>query len=147
MKRILVVVDSFENVTVSSPLLAKTIELARVFSGKVWLLHVVPPMGHSPFNIDNDIFRREVAHELKQEHKTLQHFAQLLRDINIDAAAVMLKGDMVKSILGEAEKLDVDLIILGCHMHGELVGVLTRDTAKTLLGKCALPVMFIPVIE
>ena len=147
MKKILVVVDSFENVTISSPLLEKTIELASTFSSKVWLLHVVPPGGHSPFNIDNDIFRREVAHELRQEHKYLQQLAQSLRDNTIDATSVMLKGDMVKSILSEAEKLDVDLIILGCHMHRELVGVLTRDTAKTLLGKCAHPIMFIPILE
>ena len=63
MKKILVAVDNLENITIASPLIEKTIELANAFSSKVWLLHVVPQARPSPFNIDNDVLRREAARE------------------------------------------------------------------------------------
>ena len=147
MKKILVAVDSFENLTLGSPLLERTIELASAFSSKVWMLHVTPPSGHSPFNIDHEIFRREVAHELKDEHKIFQQIAKGLRERNIDATSIMVKGETIKTILNEADRLEVDLIIVGCHMHQEFVGAFTKDTARSLLGKCLRPIMFIPVID
>jgi nucleotide-binding universal stress UspA family protein len=147
VKNILVAVDSFENLSLSSPLFESTIELARAFSSKIWMLHVAPPSGHYPFNIDNDMLRREVAHELKDQHRFLQQLAESLREIDIDATSVMVKGETVKTIISEADRLKIDLIILGCHMHRQFISVLTRDTAKSMLGKCKHPILFIPITE
>lgn len=147
MKNILVAVDNFENITIVSPLIEKTIELANAFSSKVWLLHVVPQARQSPFNIDVEVLRREAAHELHDEHEFFQQLAACLRDRGVDAKSLMVEGTTIKTILNESERLGIDLIILGCHRHSELFGVLTSDTEKGLINKCSHPVLFVPILE
>ena len=147
MKNILVAIDNFESTTTKSPLIEKTIELANAFSSKVWMLHVVPQSGQSPYNVDNKIFRREVAHELHDEHEYLQQFAKCLRERNIESKSLLVEGETIQTILYESDRLNVDLIILGCHKHSELFAALMNNTDEGLLSKCTHPVMFVPTPE
>ena len=145
MKNILVAIDSCEATTVTSPILERTLELARAFSSKVWILHIVPPSRQPPFNLDNKTLRKEVAAELHREHEFLQQLAQCLRDRDIDATALLVEGATIKTIVKESDRLDIDLIVLGCHKHGLLYGAILDITEDGLLGKCPRPIMFIPV--
>lgn len=148
MKNILVTIDDCETTTVASPIMERTLELASAFSSKVWILHIVPITSQStPFNVDSKVLRREIAAELRTEHDFLQHLAQCMRDRGIDATALLVEGATIRSILKESERLDIDLIVLGCHKHGHLYGVLTEFTEEGLLSTCTRPVMFIPMQE
>lgn len=147
MKNILVAIDDHEAITVASPIVARTLELATAFSSKVWLLHIVPPARQPPFNIDKDVLRKEMAGELRHEHKSLQHLAQSLRERHADVTALLVEGAIIRSILDESERLDIDLIVLGCHRHGLLYGALTEFTEEGLLSKCLRPIMFVPITE
>ena len=144
MKSILVAIDNFESTTTRSPLIEKTTELACAFSSKVWLLHVVPQSGQPPYSVDDKVFRREIAHELHDEHEYLQQFARCLRERNIDSSSLLVEGPTIQTILLESDRLDVDLIILGCHKHSELFAALMNNTDEGLLSKCTRPVMFVP---
>lgn len=147
MKNILVAIDSFESTTISSPLIEKTIELANAFSSKVWMLHVAPQSRQHPYNVDKKIFRREVAHELHDEHEYFQQFANCLRERNVESTSLLVEGATIKTILHESNRLAVDLIILGCHRHSELFGALMNGTDEGLLSKCTHPIMFVPIPE
>jgi nucleotide-binding universal stress UspA family protein len=126
----------------------RTLELARAFSSKVWILHIVPhTQQNPPFNVDSKAFRRAVAAELCEEHDFLQQLAQCLRDRGVDAKALLIEGATSKTILRESERLDIDLIILGCFRHNLLYGVLAEFTEEVLLSKCPRPIMFIPMVE
>ena len=147
MKNILVAIDNFETITVASPIIERTIELANAFSSKVWMLHVAPQPRQPPFNIDKTVLRSEVAHQLHDVRGFFQQLSKCLRDRNIEASSLIIEGTTVNTILHESERLNVDLIILGCHRHSELFGVLTKGTEEGLLGKCTRPVMFVPMPE
>ena len=147
VKNILVAIESCETITIASPLIKRTLELASAFSSKVWVLHVVPYSRDAPFNVDTTTLRKEVATELRHEHEFLQHLAQCLRDRDIDATALLVEGPIIKTILKESDRLDIDLIILGCHSHGLLYGALTDPTEEGLLSKCLRPIMFVPAPE
>ena len=144
MKNILVAIDSCEAVTIASPIMERTLELASAFSSKVWILHIVPYSRQAPFNVDSKTLRREVAAELRHEHEFLQHLAQCLRDRDVDAAALLVEGATIKTILKESDRLDVDLIVSGCNKRGLLYGALMDVTEESLLSKCPRPIMFIP---
>jgi nucleotide-binding universal stress UspA family protein len=58
-----------------------------------------------------------------------------------------VEGAIIRSILDESERLDIDLIVLGCHRHGLLYGALTEFTEEGLLSKCPRPIMFVPITE
>lgn len=147
MKNILVAIDDHEAVTAASPIIARTLELATAFSSKVWLLHIVPPARQPPFNIDKDVLRKEMAGELRHEHKSLHHLAESLRERHADVTALLVEGAIIRTILDESERLDIDLIVLGCHRHGLLYGALTEFTEEGLLSKCLRPIMFVPITE
>lgn len=144
MKNILVAIESCETTTSASPIIIKAIELATAFSSKVWLLHVAPPSRKAPFNIDNSVSRNEVAAELRHEHDFLQHLAKCMHEKNVDASALLVQGPVTGTILKEAERLAIDMVVLGCHRHGRLYGALLDDTEEGLLSKCTRPLMFIP---
>jgi nucleotide-binding universal stress UspA family protein len=144
VKNILVAIDSCETTTIASPLIERTIELANAFSSKVRILHVVPRSGGSPYNVEKNVFRREIAQERHDEHEFIHQLANCMQDRNVDATSVLVVGAIVNAILHETERLDIDLIILGCHKHSELFSALINDTDEDLLSKCTHPVMFVP---
>lgn len=145
MKNILLTVDDCEATTLASPVVEKTLELASAFSSKVWILHIVPHSAPPPFNIDGKVLRGESAAELRHEHEFLQQLAQCLRDRDIEATALLVEGAVVRTMLKESERLDIDLIILGCHKHGFIYSALMDFTEEGLLGRCPRPIMFVPV--
>ena len=146
MKNILVAIDDCEATSMSSHIMERTLELAKAFSSKVWILHVIPQTRKdTPFNVDSNVLRREMAGELRNEHDFLQHLAQCVRDQGVDARAILTEGATVRTILKESVRLDIDLIMLGCHRHGLLYGVLTEGTEEGLLSKCTRPIMFVPM--
>lgn len=147
VKNILVAIDDCETTTIESPIMERALELAYAFSSKVWILHIVPHPGQPPFNVDSKLLRREVASEFRHEHEFLQHLAQCLRNRDIDATALLEEGAIIKTILKESDRLDIDLIILGCNRHGLLYGALMDVTEQGLLSACTRPIMFVPIPE
>ena len=147
MKNILVAIDSCEATSMASPIMERTLDMANAFSSKVWILHIVPDSRQPPFNVDSKTLRREVAAELHHEHELLQQLAQCLRDRDVDATALLVEGPTVRTILKESDRLDIDLVVLGCHRHGMFYGALMDVTEEGLLSKCPRPIMFVPVPE
>jgi len=147
VKNILVVVDCCDATTIASPIMERSLELARAFSSKVWILHVVPHSHQAPYNIDSKTLRREVADEFRHEHEFLQRLAQCLRSRDVDAIALLVEGPIIKTILKESERLNIDLIVIGCQRHSLLYGALMDVTKEGLLSKCSFPVMFVPMEE
>ena len=144
VKNILMTIEDCDTTTITSPIVEKTLELANAFSSKVWILHVVPPSRQSPYNVDDKIFRREVAPELRHEHDFLQQLAKCMQDENVDVTALLVQGSIISTILQESERLVIDLVVLGCHKQGLLYSALMDDTDEGLLAKCSRPTMFIP---
>jgi nucleotide-binding universal stress UspA family protein len=147
VKNILLAIDDCEATGTETPIVKRTIELARAFSSKVWIIHIVPRPGQPPFSIDEKMLREQTAAERSREQKRLEHLAQSLKNRDVDAEAILVEGAVVTTLLKESERLSVDLIILGCHKHGSLYGALIEFTEEGLLSKCARPVMFIPLLE
>jgi nucleotide-binding universal stress UspA family protein len=145
VKTILVAIDDCEAMTISSPLLEHSIELAGAFSSRVWLVHVVPHPGEPPFNVDPGVMRREVAGEYRQKHEHLQCLAQCLRERGIDAKSLLVEGSPTARLIEEAGRVDADLVVLGCHRHGISYGVLLDVTEEGMLGKCSCPMLFVPL--
>ena len=145
MKNILMTIEDCETTTTASPIVEKTLELASAFSSKVWLLHIVPPSRQSPYNVDDKVFRHEVATELRHEHDFLQHLAKCMQGKSIEATALLVRGSIISTILRESERLAIDLVVLGCHKHGQLYSALMDDTDEGLLATCTRPKMFVPV--
>lgn len=145
MKNILMTIEDCETTTIASSIVEKTLELATAYSSKVWILHIVPPLHQIPYNVDSKTFYRDIATEYGREHDFLQHLAKYMQNKNIDATALLVQGSIVSTILDESERLVIDLVVLGCLKHSKLFSALMGDIDESLLAKCSLPIMFVPI--
>ena len=88
--------------------------------------------------------RDQVASELRDECRRAQQLAEKLRRSGLDVTALCPQGATVKTILREAEKLDVDLIVMGSHGHGAVYRTLLGSVSKGVLHKATCPVVIVP---
>ena len=151
MKRILVAIDLSD---VTAVMLDVASELASEFKAKLYLVHVakvphtyVAHGGGAQFGFDpayTVLSRDEIAHQLRDEHRELQEHGARIEGEGVQVAALLLPGDPVVKILEEAEKLDVDLIVMGSHGHGAIYELLVGSVTEGVLRKARRPVLVVP---
>ena len=151
MKRILVAIDLSD---VTAVMLDVASELASEFKAKLYLVHVakvphtyVAHGGGAQFGFDpayTVLSRDEIAHQLRDEHRELQEHGARIEGEGVQVAALLLPGDPVVKILEEAEKLDVDLIVMGSHGHGAIYELLVGSVTEGVLRKTRRPVLVVP---
>lgn len=122
--------------------------LAKGLLAKVWLIHVAESdpdfVGYSagPQSV-----RDQIAEKFKNEHQQLQDEAESLRESKIDATALLLQGPVVETLIEEAEKLNVDLIVMGSHGHGAVYRILVGSVCEGILHLSTCPVVVVPLAE
>jgi nucleotide-binding universal stress UspA family protein len=66
------------------------------------------------------------------------------RERGIDVTPLLIQGPTIGTILREAGKLDVDLIVLGSHGRGAALRALLGSTSEGVLHKAEVPVLIVP---
>ena len=101
---------------------------------KLWLIHVAAPEPEFVgYTAGPPSVRDDVAHHLQAEHRKIQAVAQEVRNRGIDAAALLIQGPTVETILKEANKLSADLIVVGSHGHGAIYRALVGTVTEGVL--------------
>lgn len=136
MKNILLPVDFSTSTTL---LYEKTVSLARAFTSTVYVIHVVLPNENC-----DDRGREEIGHEFADESQSINHLANQLREQGIETHALLLEGVAAQVILEEASRLNTDLIIMGSHGHGAIVGALMGDVSQNVTRASPCPVLIVP---
>ena len=98
--------------------------LAQALSARIWILHV--------------------ADKYHKEHKQLQSISQGLRSVDVDCSALLVQGTVADTILNEAGKLSVDIIVLGSHGKGLVKQLFIGSTSEEVLKKSIVPVYIVP---
>src|SRR4051812_25454199 len=118
MQAILVPVD-FSAVSDAAVELAA--QLGKALAIPVWLLYVAQPdPDFVGYEVGPPNVREQVASEMRDTHSHLQRYSAQLRERGIEATALQVQGATVETILREAERLAVGVIVLGSHGHGAL---------------------------
>ena len=145
MQNILVPVD-FSAVT--EVVLAHVVPLAKAFKSTLWLLHVAAPepdfVGYEPGPAS---VREGVERAKRDEQKRVEAMAADLHAEGVDAKALMLEGEIVPMILGQAEEWAVDLIAIGSHGHGAIHKVLLGSVSEGVLRNATCAVLIVPAPE
>ena len=142
MKNILVSIDFDKKPEL---LIDKALELAVAFDSKIWLMHIAAPdPDFGGFEIGPQNVRDNRAAELRKEHKLIQDYAVGLKEKGTNADGLLIQGATIETILEEAKKLDVDMIIAGHHQHGLLYKAFIGSVSGELIKKSKIPVLIIP---
>jgi|SRR5690606_804229 len=145
LKNILVAVDFNDSV---GDLLSFAESLAMKYEAKIWLLHVAEPDPDFVGMVTGPQYIRDMkAEDLREEHKTLQSLRKTFLDEEVESEALTIQGSTVDAVLEEADKLNIDLIIVGTHKHGFLYNLLAESVSVELLKKINIPMLSIPIDE
>lgn len=143
MKNILVGIDFQEH---SRLVLNKAIEVAKAFNSKIWLIHVSAPDPDFVGYWAGPVFiREERALELKKEHKLLTEYANEVKEEGIEADGLLIQGPTIETLLSEANKLHIDLIICGHHHHNFIYKIIFGNHSKDIIMKSDIPVLVVPI--
>ncbi len=139
---ILVAVD-FSDATESIVRQAEEIAAAR--SAKVWLIHVAEPepdfVGYQP---GPQAERDFLAERFHREHRSIQRLAERMRATDLDVTALLVQGATVETILEEARKLKIDMIVVGSHGRGAMYQLLLGSVSEGVLRGAACPTLVVP---
>ena len=142
MKKILAAIDFSPT---SSEALRVAEELTAACEGQLWLVHVAAPdPGFVGYDVGPQTVRDSRAHMLHKEHGQLQKLASALRMKGLDTLSLLIQGPTVKKILEEAERLEVDTIVIGSHGHGTFMKMLLGSVSGGVLKASKIPVMIVP---
>ena len=140
--KILIGVDLSES---TEKLVRKAEEIVRALSAEVWLLHVAEPEpDFVGLEVGPQSTRDSLSKRFHAEHRQIQEMAEQLRHTGLDTTALLVQGSTVETILKEALKLDVDMIVVGSHGRGAMYQLLVGSVSEGVLHKSECPVIVIP---
>ncbi len=133
--------------------------LGRRNDAKIYLLHVLPQVDSSMRGYISSMLGADKLEELEQSHldeaknklvEDLDDFAKkelanFPEDLARFAGAEVAIGHPVIKILETAERLDVDLIVMGTHGKGVIEQAFLGSVAEKVLKKSTRPVFVVPL--
>ncbi len=143
MKRILVPVDFS---TISKDVVATAARMARRLGWSVTLLNVAP---REPDVFGLQLVRREVKKPVPDDvadaYRELEALAAEARaSEGIECEVLMVRGTPVATILAEARRLEVELIVAGAHDRKSLFKKLLGSVSAGVLERAPCPMLVIP---
>lgn len=125
--------------------LAATRVVARDSKAEVWLLHVGEPNpDFVGYETGSEAVRDVIAQEYRGEHRKLQEYAEALRAEGIDTTALTVRGPTAATILSEARRLGVELIVMATHGRGAVFDLLVGSVSHAVLRDSRVPVLLVP---
>ncbi|NBB62515.1 universal stress protein [Pseudomonas sp. ODNR1LW] len=140
------------------------LELARTFNADLYVVHAVEPMGLFAESVLQSYLDEQALNEFHSqglntviasiEQRVLDNFREELgdegeQDLKRIKAVRVLQGDPSQVILDQAQKLSVDLLIVGSHSHSHGAGAETPlgRTAARVLQLAKVPVYLVPLVQ
>lgn len=145
MKNILVSIDFSDN---EKDLINKALEMASAFQAKIWLLHVASPEPEFVgFGVGPQYIRDSRAHELRKEHRKLSEYSEGIQLKNVESEGLLIQGATIDMILEEADKLNIDMIIIGRHDHSLMYKLFFGSVTSGVIKKSPIPIYVVPLDE
>ena len=147
--KILVAIDLSD---ATETIVNKTEAIAKAASAQIYLVHVAQSK-LNPLELQFDIEPQEerdlLAKRYRDEHCQIQEISARLRHEGLEATALLVREDKTADetatlILEKAEKLDVDMIVVGSHGKGMMAQIMMGSVSQSLLKRSDRPVMIIP---
>lgn len=131
----------------SQEVVERTLKLLDRALGTVWLLHVAAPdPDFVGYKVDPTVMRDQVAESYHREHRQLQEMAESVRAQGFAATALLVQGEWPVTLAKQAEKLGVDLIVLGHRQGGGFFHQLfSHDLGQNSLLDTGKPVLTVPL--
>ena len=141
---ILAAVD-FSDVT--EQVLAEAVRLAKALNVPLRLLHVAVGEPDPGLATSTEVYCGLGVYWITRLRKQLEDYRDECEADGLEVSATVYSGIPVKTILLEAERLEVTFLVLGSHGHGRLYDLLGGSVCQGVLRRATCPVVVIPAIK
>ena len=134
------------DLSAATPIIIRNLQALTSGEGaELWLLHVAEPdPAFVGFEVGPQSVRDAIARKFRVEHKQLREIADSLRIGELEVKALLVQGATAETVLEQAEKLQVDLIVVGSHGHGAIYGLLLGSVSEAIIRNSKLPILVVP---
>ena len=120
--------------------------IARWYSARVTLLHVIPQMPAAAYTPGPLVFEPAVSPHV--DHATVLDALRRLADeesaAGIDVELLVREGNPAAEILSQADALPADLLVLGSHGRSGFERLMLGSVTEKVLRKAKSPVLIVP---
>ncbi|WPC07054.1 universal stress protein [Pseudomonas sp. MBLB4123] len=141
--------------------LQHALSLTRAFDAGLYVVHAVEPMGLFAESVLQTYLDEERLKELRSkglstvmasiEQRVLEGFRDEIdeaqHELDMIRGVRVVQGDPPLVILEEAQKLGVDLLVVGSHSHGTELEIPLGRTAARLVQLSEVPVYLVPMLQ
>jgi nucleotide-binding universal stress UspA family protein len=68
-----------------------------------------------------------------------------MRSGGLNATALLVQGPTAQTLLAEAERLQIDLMVMGTHGRTAVMDILVGSVSHAVLRHTTIPVLLVPV--
>jgi nucleotide-binding universal stress UspA family protein len=153
MKNVLVPID-FSSAT--AHVLDVVRQLATAFGAKVHIVHVhqilptlpTTPLGYGTIGVP-DVMPMPTEEALsavpnEEEIRRLEAQKTEIAGAGLEVSAHHATGDVVDEILGRADAIHADVIVMGRHGHSAMYNLLVGSVTEGVLKRARCPVLLVP---
>lgn len=141
--------------------LQHALSLARSFGAQLHVVHAVEPLSLFAESVLQTYVEETRLRELREKgmqvvlesirQRVLESFREEMQDAGQDmqliASLQVVQGDPPQVILDEANRLGVELVVVGSHSHGTAWDAPLGRTALRLLQLAEVPVYLVPMLQ
>jgi len=118
------------------------LELAEAEHARAVAVHVVPAMDLVPISGFGVAGAGAIPHEPNEDDRLpLDEAIARAEERDIALTTRLLEGDVVAQIVGYANAIDADLIVVGSRGHGTLASAVLGSVSRGLLREARRPVL------
>lgn len=140
----------------SAPVIAQAKVLARALSARICLLHVTAAQsdlaycavvaGEFGYYPEAGEVRQDLAQRYRREHQALQELSHALQADGHECVALLVSGSSpADTIVREAARLEVAMIVMGAENKGLLTQLLEGSTSKDVIHQSRWPIVVVPL--
>ena len=112
---------------------------------RVIVVHVAEPNpAFVGWEAGPEVVRDQVAETIRRERHEVEAIVASLREQGLDATGRTLQGEIVATLVAEAERAEADLLVVGSHGHGAAFDLAIGTISSALIRKSTRPVLVVP---
>ena len=145
MNNLLITLD-LEDQSQIDQMLKHSIDLAKAYSAKCWLIHIAEPDPEFVgYGTGPQYIRDEIADELRSEHRQIQRFSDKLKAEGLESDGLLIQGPTEDMILEEIQKLNIDLLVIGNKKRGFFQELFVGSITNDLIKDVNIPIFLVPL--
>lgn len=145
MKNILVAIGHQEH---ADQLIAHAVKLARLFNGKIWILHVTTSNPDDFLALEagpQHLYDKRIEERKKEAVFVKQCAEEVVQKHGIAAEGFIVEGSVATSIRKQVDEHNIELVIAGHQKKDFLYGLFTANKKKDLVDELKIPLMAVPI--